>query len=134
MDGTPVKDVINLPNNLLSYLDTVEAWSTSTAYRKACRQLLTNPFGQGSLQEMLYSQGQKGLDTYCLSRLVLLPEPAGKVRTIGIVDYWTQRALYPLHRWMLGVLSCLPADCTFDQEGGIASLVRSMRVFGLNKA
>jgi len=54
-----------------------------------------------------------------LGKLSLAFEAAGKVRVVAIVDYWTQRALKPLHVWMMQVLSCLPSDATFDQEGSV---------------
>jgi len=54
-----------------------------------------------------------------LSRLHNLYEAAGKVRTIAIVDYWTNFALKPLHDWMFEILQNLPQDATFDQEGRV---------------
>lgn len=59
-----------------------------------------------------------------LQRLHNLYEAAGKVRTIAIVDYWTNFVLKPLHDWMFDVLKALPQDATFDQEGKV-------REFGL---
>lgn len=54
-----------------------------------------------------------------LSRLHNLYEAAGKVRTIAIVDYWTNFVLKPLHDWMFDMLKLLPQDATFDQEGRV---------------
>lgn len=54
-----------------------------------------------------------------LSRLHNLYEAAGKVRTIAIVDYWTNFVLKPLHDWMFRILELLPQDATFDQEGRV---------------
>jgi len=54
-----------------------------------------------------------------LSRLHNLYEAIGKVRTIAIVDYWTNFALKPLHDWMFDILQNLPQDATFDQEGRV---------------
>lgn len=59
-----------------------------------------------------------------LGRLALLPEAAGKVRTIAIVDYWTQRLMKPVHDWMMEVLSCLPADATFNQDQALKSYAK----------
>jgi len=58
-----------------------------------------------------------------LGRLAFLPEAAGKVRTIAIVDYWTQRLMKPVHDWMASVLSVLPTDGTFDQEAALRTYV-----------
>jgi len=54
-----------------------------------------------------------------LGKLSLKLEAAGKKRIFAIVDYWTQRALKPLHTWMADVLSVLPSDATFDQNGAV---------------
>lgn len=61
-----------------------------------------------------------------IGKVQCLPEPAGKVRTIAIVDYWTQRVLSPVHNWMMTVLRHLPTDGTFDQEGALQSFVRQL--------
>jgi hypothetical protein len=52
-----------------------------------------------------------------LGRLHDLYEPAGKIRIVAIVDYWTNCVLKPLHDWMFDLLQVIPTDATFDQEG-----------------
>jgi len=52
-----------------------------------------------------------------LGRLHDLYEPAGKIRIVAIVDYWTNCVLKPLHDWMFDLLRVIPTDATFDQEG-----------------
>ena len=52
-----------------------------------------------------------------LGRLHDLYEPAGKIRIVAIVDYWTNAVLKPLHDWMFDLLRVIPSDATFDQEG-----------------
>lgn len=59
------------------------------------------------------------LNDLSLGRLHALYEPAGKVRVVAIVDYWTQAVLKPVHEWMFSVLRLLPTDATFDQEGKV---------------
>jgi len=59
------------------------------------------------------------LSDLSLGRLHALYEPAGKVRVIAIVDYWTQAVLKPVHDWMFSILKLLPTDATFDQEGKV---------------
>jgi hypothetical protein len=59
-----------------------------------------------------------------LQRLHNLYEAAGKVRTIAIVDYWTNFVLKPLHDWMFDVLSAMPQDATFDQEGKVREFAK----------
>lgn len=63
-----------------------------------------------------------------LSKIVCLPEPAGKVRTIAIVDYWTQRLMSPVHDWMMEILSHLPTDGTFRQEEATEQVARRFRI------
>ena len=60
-------------------------------------------------------------------RLAFLPEAAGKVRTIAMADYWTQRLMKPVHDWMMSVLSVLPTDATFDQERGLRTYAESTK-------
>jgi len=43
-------------------------------------------------------------------------EWGGKVRTVAIVDYWTQLILTPLHETIFHFLRLIPADGTFDQD------------------
>lgn len=62
--------------------------------------------------------------TPSLSRLHNLYEAAGKVRTIAIVDYWTNYCLKPVHDWMFKVLTLLPQDATFDQEGKVEDFAK----------
>jgi hypothetical protein len=59
------------------------------------------------------------LSDLVLGRLHALYEPAGKIRVIAIVDYWTQMVLKPLHDWMFKLLKNIPMDATFDQEGKV---------------
>lgn len=48
------------------------------------------------------------------SRLTQFPEKAGKTRTIAVVDYYSQRALFPLHRALMDLLSSLETDGTMS--------------------
>lgn len=56
-----------------------------------------------------------------LGKVVLLYEPAGKVRSIAVVDYWTQRVMHPVHKWMMDILSSLSGDATFNQDKSVKS-------------
>jgi len=59
-------------------------------------------------------------------RLACLPEPAGKVRVIALLDYWSQSALKPLHNWLFEILETIPQDGTFDQLQPIKTLLKSI--------
>jgi len=60
-----------------------------------------------------------------LGRLALKPEAAGKIRVFAIIDYWTQCALYPLHKLLVEVLSSFTSDATKDQSGAFKAFVES---------
>lgn len=50
------------------------------------------------------------------SRLTQFGEKAGKTRTIAVVDYYSQRALYPLHHALMSMLRKIPSDGTFSHR------------------
>jgi hypothetical protein len=60
-------------------------------------------------------------------RLACLPEPAGKIRVVALVDYWSQAALKPLHDWLFEVLREIPNDGTFDQLAPIKDLLSRIK-------
>nr|UPW42113.1 MAG: putative RNA dependent RNA polymerase [Zhejiang mito-like virus 6] len=49
-------------------------------------------------------------------KLSFFSDKEGKTRVIGILDYWTQTALRPLHDTLMGILRGIKSDCTFDQN------------------
>lgn len=57
-----------------------------------------------------------------IGKLVGLPEPAGKLRVIALVDVWTQSLFKPLHDTIFRILRRIPNDGTFNQD---ASVMRS---------
>jgi hypothetical protein len=54
-----------------------------------------------------------------LGRLHPIPEAAGKVRVVAIVDYFTQIAMKPVHSHLLSILRKIKTDATFDQSGRV---------------
>lgn len=54
-----------------------------------------------------------------LGKIHAIPEAAGKVRIVAMVDSLSQRALLPLHDWMNSILRKLSCDATFDQDGSL---------------
>lgn len=50
------------------------------------------------------------------SKLVQFPDKAGKTRTIAIIDYYSQRCLYPLHKGITNILSRLVSDGTYSHR------------------
>jgi len=48
-------------------------------------------------------------------RLSCFPDKENKVRTVGILDYFSQLALKPLHIYLSRALGKIRQDCTLDQ-------------------
>lgn len=67
-------------------------------------------------------EGQSKMKRAVLGKLALRFEAAGKVRVFAIGNYWTQRALLPVHKWLFSILKTIGPDGTFDQDGAIATL------------
>lgn len=49
----------------------------------------------------------------------------GKTRVIGILDYWSQTVLRPIHKDLEKILKKIPEDCTFDQRAWYSKLPAS---------
>lgn len=58
----------------------------------------------------------KGVTSRHLSRIAFLLEPAGKIRVVAMLDYFTQWALRPLHEALGALLKDLIEDGTYDQD------------------
>jgi hypothetical protein len=56
-----------------------------------------------------------------IRRIAFIPDREGKTRTIGVLDYWSQTTLKPLHDSIMRVLRKLRADMTFRQEANLIS-------------
>jgi len=57
-----------------------------------------------------------------LRKLSVKADKEGKSRIFGILDYWSQQALYPLHKHIFKILESLESDYTFNQGDGVKSL------------
>nr|UUW21449.1 MAG: RNA-dependent RNA polymerase [Guiyang mito-like virus 6] len=51
-----------------------------------------------------------------IRKLSFFADKEAKTRVIGIVDYWSQTILKPLHEWLNTRLKAIKNDCTFDQD------------------
>jgi hypothetical protein len=60
-----------------------------------------------------------------LRRLAVIPDKEGKNREIAILDYYSQAALQPLHKYQFKLLSRIPQDSTFDHSKNLMGLVPS---------
>jgi hypothetical protein len=57
----------------------------------------------------------------CIRRLAFISDREGKTRTIGVLDYFSQTVLKPLHDSIMTILGRLKADMTFRQEANLIS-------------
>lgn len=58
----------------------------------------------------------------CVRRLSHFGDSEGKTRTIGILDYWSQTVLKPIHDLLMDLLDKIPEDCTSNQQSFISKL------------
>jgi hypothetical protein len=65
-----------------------------------------------------------------LGKIALLREAAGKVRVIGMLDYFSQWALRPLHTALADVLKFISQDGTHDQDHAVRSFCEEMNLAG----
>jgi len=113
-------------NHLLSWLQLTGQAELALRFRKDGRLVPLEQYCGFPPLKPVYGRGGSirkwipvDLKEIVLGRLHALYEPAGKIRVIAIVDYWTQMVLKPLHDWMFKLLKNLPTDATFDQEGKV---------------
>lgn len=123
-----VKDSPHLYKSMKRYMIAKATASVPKGHKKKSPpKLILGPKGRALLKDrksfwdsiMGMNNPMLRFRTPTLSRLHLLYEAAGKVRVIAIVDYWTNFVLKPIHDWMFQILSELPQDATFDQEGRV---------------
>jgi hypothetical protein len=50
-----------------------------------------------------------------LGKLVDFSDKEGKTRIVAILDYWSQTALFNIHKVLFNILRKIEADCTFNQ-------------------
>lgn len=55
-------------------------------------------------------------DSRRIRKLSYFADKEAKTRVIGIIDYWSQTILKPLHEWLNTRLMRIDSDCTYDQD------------------
>lgn len=63
-----------------------------------------------------------------IRRLSFFADKENKVRVIGILDWFSQVALKPLHDFLMNVLKRIPQDCTNDQ-GKFIELIKDQKIY-----
>jgi len=64
-----------------------------------------------------------------IRRLGYLEEGAGKIRTIAMLDWWTQCLFKDLHDHIFSLLRKCGNDCTFDQTGPLQSFISTNSLY-----
>jgi len=65
-------------------------------------------------------------------KLSYFSDGEGKTRVIGVIDYWTQSALKPIHDNLNDILKRIPEDCTFDQNAFYSKLKNSQYYYSFD--
>jgi hypothetical protein len=65
-------------------------------------------------------------------KLSSFSDSEGKTRTIGILDYWSQNFLKPIHDDLMTILRGIKEDCTFDQTSFIQKLPKEGPYFSFD--
>lgn len=99
------QDLLSVPGNILESIKTL---GTITGD-------LELPDRLTQLTELLI-QEEEVSDSESHSRIQVFSAGGGKTRVIAIVDYWTQRALKPLHQAIFSNLRKISEDATFGHE------------------
>ncbi|APG77176.1 RNA-dependent RNA polymerase [Shahe narna-like virus 7] len=60
-----------------------------------------------------------------ISKLTGMSDKEGKTSVMGVVDYWSQTALKPLHDTLMRILSGIGPDCTHDQQSFLTKVPSS---------
>jgi hypothetical protein len=105
--GEPESKLI--PNDFISKPRVFDDFDTICVRGKSVLVKLTNPGTTNDLEP---------------GKIVGIPEPAGKMRIIALVDGWTQSVFSPLHDVLFDILRTLPNDGTFDQDASFARVQR----------
>jgi len=104
--STSVIDANNLPQSLLTSLKLVGGPFLHESVEHLRNKFFLNYF----LSRYMPIVGGKSF-----RRLSYFPDKEGKTRVIGILDWWSQLALKPLHTYLANTLKKVRQDCTLDQ-------------------
>lgn len=98
-----LRDLLSCPASLISSLRVLGG----PALCAVLDYLLLNQ------SELITLFGDPGLGP--IRRVVAIQDAEGKSRVIAMIDYFSQTALKPLHRYLFRLLAAIPQDVTFDQ-------------------
>lgn len=104
-------DFDNLPDTLKESIMTVAPWLRLTF--KTLTLWQERPLW--SILNSITKTTNKGR----IRKLSVKPDREAKSRVFGILDYWSQTALLPLHKLVFQLLQMFSTDCTFSQGNGL---------------
>jgi hypothetical protein len=130
----------NLPNATVAIgLDTLGWILRPKKYFTYCKMCLTRGYVQVLTVFLLTSVLLLPVAFLCLfgnypygvwkphlGKIAAFGEARGKVRLVGVTDYWTQILFRPLHDSIYDLLGNIPEDGTKDQLGPVKLLVKSL--------
>jgi len=101
---TSLADLYVLPETLIDSIKTIGGEKLKTTLSH-----LLHPVTKTLMGSILNVLGTK------FRKITSFPDKEAKVRVIAQLDYFSQSALIPVHRYLYRVLRKIPQDCTFDQ-------------------
>jgi hypothetical protein len=104
--ATALDDLYSLPKETIESIKTVGGPELSKLI-----DTLMDPRVKVFTEDLFPNLDKEGV----LRRLTYFPDKEGKSRVVAILDYFSQTALKPLHKFLYARLRTIPQDCTFDQ-------------------
>lgn len=112
-----INDLFNLPKSLI---DSIKTCGGPKLAEKMDLLLLN--------REILEEQGLLTPNDGVIRKLSSFPDKELKVRSVGILDYFSQSCLRGLHSYLYVLLKKIPQDMTFDQ-GNFKTFTKDWKVF-----
>jgi len=112
-----IVDLYLLPESLIQSIKVVGGEKLTLLIER-----LVHPASRTLLSTIVPTTGKR------IRKLSSFSDKEMKVRVIAVLDYFSQTALIPLHRYLYRVLKKIPQDCTFDQ-GGFWSKIKDSEDF-----
>lgn len=120
---TALTDARALPKTLVTHLKTLGGPKLGYTLEKA----LSSEFFLSFHQKWMPNNDEGNF-----RRLSYFSDKEGKTRVIGILDYYSQIALKPLHTYLGNALKKIKQDCTFDQANFQKSLKGSRTYYSVD--
>nr|QDH91115.1 MAG: RNA-dependent RNA polymerase [Mitovirus sp.] len=108
--NTSLVDAKNIPEGMISLLRTLGGPRVSNLIASYYRHPIVLSFW-----ESMKVGDTKVKDLGLIRRISTFKDKEDKYRVIGILDYWSQICLEPLHTYLLNALRKIKQDCTLDQ-------------------